>query len=133
MERFNPHKHLGSLLKSSDAAFGNQLQKFRKLFFGHCMKSPLGETLALPSAVLVFAEGLMLCPTEESALTHMQRDREGARGCYSIAGDVASEAYAGRAHILIPKGREETPFALLGQVVCLVVQATIDRHGDKWS
>lgn len=64
----------------------------------------LGPTIAKPSAVLSFAEDLMLCPTEESALIRIQRDLEAARGCQIIAGDVASEVGKRHAQISVPTG-----------------------------
>jgi hypothetical protein len=118
--------------ESSEIAFVRQLQRFRELFFGQCMNTPLGPTIAPPKTVLSFAEDLMLCPTEEAALVRMQRDREAARGCYIIAGDVASAACVGRALILIPVGQNETPFCLLGAVVLLRTQTAIEKSGDHW-
>jgi hypothetical protein len=112
--------------------FARQLQRFRELFFGQCMNTPLGPKIAPPSAVLSFAEDLMLCPTEEAALTRMQRDREAARGCYITANDVDAAAGAGRAQILIPVGSAETPFCLLGEVVRLRAQAAIEKYKDHW-
>lgn len=117
---------------SPEQAFDDQLQRFRELFVGQCTRTPLGPKIAPPSVVLSFAEDLMLCPTEESALVRMLRDREAARGCYIIAGDVGAAADAGRAQILIPVGSGETPFCLLGAVVRLRAQAAIDKHGDAW-
>lgn len=118
---------------SPEQAFDGQLRRFRELFFHQCMSTPLGPRLALPSAVLSFAEALMLCPTEEAALTRMQRDREGARGAYIVAGDVGRAADIGRARILIPYRDDEAPFALLGHVVALRAQAALDQNRkDEW-
>jgi hypothetical protein len=118
--------------ETSQKVFSRQLQRFRELFFGQCMSTPLGSKIASPSAVLSFAEDLMLCPTEEAALTRMQRDREAARGCYITANDAASAVYIGRALILIPVGQNETPFCRLGLVVRLRAQAAIEKYGDHW-
>jgi len=93
---------------------------------------PLGTTIASPKTVLSFAEELMLCPSEESAITRMRRDLEAARGVYIVAGDVASAADIGHAQILIPTGPNETPFCLLAAVVCERAQVAIDKYGDSW-
>jgi hypothetical protein len=96
------------------------------------MSTPLGPKIAPPSAVLSFAEDLMLCPAEEAAILRMQRDREAARGCYIIANDVGAAACTGRARILIPVGKIETPFCLLGLVVKLRAEEAMQKHGDHW-
>lgn len=119
--------------EASHIAFDRQLQRFRELFWGQAMSTPLGPTIASPSAVLSFAEDLILCPTEEAALVRMRRDREAARGCYITANDVAFSTYAGRARILIPIGANETPFCLLATVVRLRAQDVIEKYGDFWT
>jgi len=120
--------------ETSRQAFARQTQRFQELFeraLKHYGK-PLGRTLAPPKAVLSFAEDLMLCPTEDGALIRIERNLEAARGCYVTARDVASEAYLGRALILIPTSSNETPFCLLGAIVRLRAEAAIQQHGDSW-
>ncbi len=118
--------------ETSQQVFVRQTRRFRELFFSQCMDSPLGSTIAKPSDVLSFAEGLMICPTEESALVHMKRDREAARGCSIISGDVVSAAEIGRVKILMTVGQNETPFCLLACVVRLRCQTAIEKNEDAW-
>jgi hypothetical protein len=118
--------------ETSEQAFSRQLRRFRELFWKQVMSTPVGPTIAPPSVVLSFAEDLMLCPTEEAALVRMQRDREAARGCCTIAEGVNSAACIGRARILMPTSPTETPFCLLGAVVRLRAQMAIEKYGDHW-
>jgi hypothetical protein len=134
MERSNPEDSEKPNPEASRLVFSRQTRRFQELFQAEMRRDPkpLGKRIASPAAVLSFAEDLMLCPTEEAALVRMQRDRESARGCYIIAGDVASATDIGCALILIPVGPNETPFCLLAAVVRLRAQGAIEKYGDHW-
>jgi hypothetical protein len=92
--------------EESRKAFLDQNRKLRTLIdtATSIRGTGFGPTIAKPSVVLSFAEDLMLCPTEESALIRMQRDPEAARGFQIIAGDVASEVGKRRVPISVPTG-----------------------------
>jgi hypothetical protein len=114
-----------------EAAFARQLREFRELFYQAMKEGPLGPKLASPKTVLSFAEDLMLCPTEDAAKALLQRDREGARGVYAIAGDAVRSGDAKRAQALIRTGPNQTPFFVLAAVVRLIANATIERYGGN--
>jgi hypothetical protein len=116
-------------------AFDHQHRRYKELFWQEMKqhRKPLGNKLAAPKTVLSFAEDLMLCPTEDGVQARIARDLEAARGCYTIAGDVASEVYKLNAAILIQVGQNETPFCLFATVVRLRCEAAIEKFGDSWN
>jgi|ERR1043166_3297722 hypothetical protein len=114
--------------------FSRQARKFGELLDieNSHHGQPLGRTIAAPSAVLAFAESLLVCSTEESVLSHIRKDLEAARVFRIILDDIASEVERGKASIAIPMGQSETPFRLVASIVRLRALSTIDRHGDSW-
>jgi hypothetical protein len=93
---------------------------------------PVGLRPARPKTVLSFAEDLMLCPTEESALSRIHRDREAARGFRVISGDLATAVGRGNATIAIPVHQDETPFCLVASVVRLRAQEALEEYQNAW-
>jgi hypothetical protein len=70
-----------------------------------------------PKLAVEFGEALILCPSEESAKSRVESDREGARAFLSIA-EVALQRVKDGDLQLAPRRREEqTPFFLLVSLV----------------
>lgn len=121
--------------EACEQAFRHQSKRFRVLFW-QVMKQhgqPLGPTNAGPKAVLSFVEGLMICPTEDAALTHIARDLEPAKTCSIIAGDVASADDIRNALSVDLPGQGETPFCYLAAILRYRSEAAIEKFGDSWS
>jgi hypothetical protein len=115
-------------------ALDRQTRRLRDLFDKEMSRTaqPLGQTLARPETVLSFAEDLMLCPNEESALKLIQRDLEASRGLLLFSTATLVEVERGNARIEVSFGQNETPFCLVAGVARQRAQEAIADYEDSW-
>jgi hypothetical protein len=114
--------------------FSTQLERYQKLFWEAMTRygKPLEGESPLLSVAITFVENLMLCPTEEAALTRMQQDLESARIVYIIGGDLGRSLDAAYAQFLIQASHDQTPFFELACAVRVKLMATLDEEGPNY-
>jgi hypothetical protein len=113
-------------------AFVHQTERFEELLQTDPQKLYISSKLALPRTVLSFAEDLMLCQTEAAAASHIEQDREAARGCWIVADELASATGKERNQFSVSLGATQTPFRLLAAIAIARCQLAIERNGDSW-
>jgi hypothetical protein len=69
------------------------------------------------SEALSFAETLVLCPSESSVSSHMQRDQRAIQSFLRISEVVANDIGTGNTKFVNPPGPEQTPFYLVASSV----------------
>ena len=115
--------------EDSISSFRNQLSRFREIAESLKLDSDTG---AKPSDALSFAEWLMLCPSESSAIAHMQRDQKGAIAFLEIARILDEEFATRNAKPLNAPHPDQTPYYIVSSGVVEWLNSRKDYFPDMW-
>ena len=113
--------------------FRHQCHEFSHLVMAVGLQTdPYGDNRPAPARVLAFAEALLLCPTVDAALTHIERDRASAELCRAHANDMATGFDIEDAASGLEQPMHETPFYLLASSLVQRARLSAEQMDETW-